>query len=244
MREFTVEIKKRNESGSSAARRFRRQGLIPAVVYYHGKECQLGLLPYKEFVHLAEQAQVSQIFRFKSDDKDLNDRSAIVREIQNDYIAQKVTHVDFQAIKDDEDITVRVQLKIIGEAPGVKVDGGVLSVAARELAVACLPKLIPDFVEVDISSLKIGMSIHAKDLKLPTGVKLRDDADETIVSVVQMRVIEETPAPTAAVAVEGAEGAATAEAAGAEAGEGKEAGKGDGKGAEAGKGKDGGKEKK
>src|SRR5690606_31449855 len=92
-------------------------------------------------------------------------------------------HVDFQALRADEEIEVRVAIKIIGEAPGVKTDGGILNIVAHDVGIKCLPHLIPSDLEVDISELKLGEAIKAGELNFPEGVKLTDDADEALVTV-------------------------------------------------------------
>ena len=109
-------------------------------------------------------------------------------------------HVDFQTLKDDEEITIEVPVKLVGEAPGVKVQAGVLTLVTHEIYVTCLPKNIPSQIEVDISSLGLGQSIHVSDVKLAAGVTVVDDPHETIVSVVASRAAEEEAKPAAAAA--------------------------------------------
>jgi large subunit ribosomal protein L25 len=221
VKEFTVNIQKRNEMGSSAMRRFRNAGLIPSVLYGRGQDSVSALLPARDFLQLAQQARISQVWRFKSEDKDLNDRMAIVKEVQQEFVSGKVTHVDFQVLHENEEIHVEIPLRVVGEAPGVKVENGILSVSAHELAVMCLPKAIPQLIEIDISSLALGQSIHAKDIALPAGVRLYGDPEETIVSVVTVRQTKLAEEEGAQAAAEGAaapaEGAAAAPAAGAAA---------------------------
>jgi large subunit ribosomal protein L25 len=168
-------------------------------------------VPYKEFTLLAKKARLSQVFTFKSSSAALNGKAAIVKEIQQDYVKGKVLHVDFQTLKDDEEITIQVPVKLVGEAPGVKVQNGILTLVTHEVTVTCLPKDIPSQLEVDISSLGLGQSIHASDIKLASNVELSDDPHETIVSVVAARSAEEEAKPAAAgeaAAPAAAEGAA------------------------------------
>ncbi len=217
MEEFTVEVQQRTETGSSANRRYRRAGMIPSVVYSHGEETVVGLLTAKEFLRRAETATSSQVFTIKSKDaKHIDNRSAIVKEVQIDRLRNKVLHVDFQVLKENEEITLRIPLKFSGESIGVKDQGGVLSVATHELIVRCLPRSIPRVINVEVAALGIGDSIHAEELKLPEGVKLGGNPGETIVSVVVPKtVVEETATAVAGAegAVEGAEGAPAAAAA-------------------------------
>jgi large subunit ribosomal protein L25 len=202
--DFTLDVEKRQELGANAAKRLRAQGFVPTVVYARGEAAVACAVSQKEFVKAAQSARISQVFTFRSKDSEINGRSAIVKEIQRDGIAGRVLHVDFQALHENEEIVVRIPLSITGEAQGVKLDGGILTVSAHEISVSCLPKLIPQSIEVNVAELRLGQSIHAQDITLPQGVRLSGNPLETIVSVVAVRqVVEETPA-----AVEGAEGAA------------------------------------
>jgi large subunit ribosomal protein L25 len=205
--EFTLQIQSRSEVGSSVARRLRKTGIIPAIVYHRGEESIPASLNQKEFLQLASKAKFTQIFHLKSDDSRLNNRSVLVKEVMKNFQTDTVLHVDFQALKDDEMVQVAVSIRLIGDAPGVKVDGGILSFISHELLVMCLPKAIPSELVVDVSHLHIGQSIHAGDVKLPTGVNLAAEPEETIVTVVSSRAsrmtdgageAETTPAGTPA----------------------------------------------
>jgi large subunit ribosomal protein L25 len=217
--EFTLEFEARAERGSAANRRFRRQGFIPTVIYSHGEQNVPALLQAKQFLHLAERSTSSQVFTLKSKDgKVFNDRPAIVKEIQIDHLKGRVMHVDFLVLKENEEITIRVPLQFVGDAIGVKDQGGVLSIAAHEIAVRCLPRAIPRIVKVEVADLKIGATIHAEELVLPEGVRLDGNPGETIVSVVVPKsAAEEAPAAAAGEAAAGAEGAAAPAAEGAAA---------------------------
>ena len=199
MENFTIEVSERPSIGKSSANRCRREGFIPGVAYHKAEKPLAVQVPLKEFTALASKARRSQVFTFKSSVPSLNGKAAIVKEVQQDYLKGRVIHVDFQTLKDDEEITVDVPVKLVGEAPGVKNQGGVLAVVTHEVSVSCLPKYIPSAVMVDISALGLGQSIHADQLQLGEGVTLADDASETIVSVVATRAEEEAkPAAEAA----------------------------------------------
>ena len=197
MEEFEIEITSRQEFGSAASRRYRQEGLIPLVVYSHGQPSVQGLVNARDFTLIAKQARSSQVFTLKSTVESINGRPAVIKEVQKDFLSGRPHHVDFQALSEDEEITVRVMVRIVGESPGVKLDGGILTVVNHEVGVRCLPRKIPQQLEADVSELKIGDSIHTRDIKLPEGVMLADDPDETVVSVLAVRQVEEA-APTAA----------------------------------------------
>lgn len=216
MTDISLEVEPRSEVGARAAKRLRASGNLPTVVYARGEAATACVLSEKEFVRIAKASRISTVFTLKSKDTALNGRLAIVKDIQKHHLSGKVLHVDLQSLRENEEITVRVPLKGLGEAAGVKLDGGILTTSAHEITVTCLPKKIPQVLEYDVSELKLGGSIHAEDLKLPEGVRLGGNPHETIASVVAVRqVVEETAATTDAAAAT-AEGAA-APAAGAAA---------------------------
>ena len=168
---------------------------------------------YNSFVKLAEQIRSTQIVTLKSDDKRIDGKSALVREIQKDYVRGKVLHVDIQTFKDDDLVTVRVPLHFVGEPVGVKIESGVLTVFVHDVLVNCKARVIPQFIEVDISALGLGKRLHASDITLAEGVMLKGNPEETVASVTAKKE-EEAAAPTAAVAgaAATAEGAAAPEA--------------------------------
>jgi len=215
MEEFTLSVSSRESSGSSNCRGVRRNGFIPGVVYGGGETSKLITVNKNEFTKLATKASSSQLFTLKSDDKALNGRIAIVKEVQKDYLSQSAPiHIDFLALRPDVEFRVEVPVRVVGEPIGVKLSGGVLSVAVHKLAVSCLPKNIPQRIEVDVTNIDLNQSLQASAVKLPAGVKLAGSPDETIASVVTIRIVEEA-APVAAAAAEGA--AAPAEGAAAPA---------------------------
>lgn len=216
METFEIEIEARSSAGSRIGRRSRAVGKVPCVVYGRGLTPTMGAVNEREFVRLAKLARTSQVFTLKSANSSFHGKSALVKEVQKEYVGGRVLHVDFQALRDDEEVMVRVLLRFSGEAPGVKNEGGILAVATHDLAVRCLPKKIPSELSVDVSKLDLGKSIHASAITLPEGVRLAGNPEETLVSVVEVKIVEEAkPAETAAAAT--AEGAAAAPAEGAAA---------------------------
>lgn len=214
MEGFVVEVTARQDTGSGAARRVRKAGFLPSVVYHAGEGSTSVLISAREFTRLGSMARKSQIFTLKSNIEKLDGRPAIVKEVQFDYIKKVPTHVDFLALKDDEEVEIIIALKFVGEAPGVKLDGGILTILTHEVTVSCLPRNIPKEFIVDISSMKVGNSIHLRDIALPEGVEAVDSLDETIVSIVAPSAAVETaaaaPGADAAAATAAAPGAADA----------------------------------
>ncbi len=211
MERIVFEVQSRAELGKGANKRYRRGGLLPSVVYSHGEKSVPVLLPYKEFWHHSRLCRSAQIFTLKSKDSNLDGRAVVVKEVQRSFTDGQVLHVDFQALREDEKINVKVTLTFKGEAVGVKLNGGVMATVCHELGIRCLPRDIPETIDVDVSSLDIGDSIHAEAVKLPAGVELADKPEETIVSVVVPKVVEEAK-PVEAAPAEGAEAVAAAAA--------------------------------
>jgi large subunit ribosomal protein L25 len=208
--EFTLQIEPKQGLGSSVSRRIRSEGLIPAVLYQRGEQSVPAVLNSREFIKIASQAKTSQVFRSKSSVGELNDRSLLVKEVQRDFIKGSVLHVDFQLLRDDEEIIVEIPLTFVGEALGVKIDNGILTYVAHEIEISCLPKLIPEKIDINIAELRLGESIHGRDIVLPKGVKLVGNPDNTIVSIVASRP-DDSAAP--AVATDATAAAATPAAA-------------------------------
>jgi large subunit ribosomal protein L25 len=147
-------------------------------------------------------------------------RTVLVKELQRDPVRGRPLHADFYLVELDKTVEVSVPIRLLGKAQGVEL-GGILDHPLRELELECLPRAIPESVEVDVSALGIGDSIHVRDLVLPEGVEVRTDADQTVASVIAPSVAEEPVAEKAALgeaAPEGEEGAAEEEPAESEEG--------------------------
>ncbi len=210
MENFTIEVSERPILGKASSNRCRKEGFIPAVAYHRAEEPVSVKIPCKEFTQLASRARRSQVFTFKSTSSALNGKSAIVKEIQRDYLKGTLIHVDFLTFAENEEVAVEVPVKLVGEAPGVKIQKGILTVVTHEVTVRCLSKDIPLAIEVDITSLNLGQSIHVADLVLPAGVSVDDDEEETIVSVVAARATEEEAPAAGAPAADAAKAAPAA----------------------------------
>lgn len=209
--EGVIEVSKREEKGSRAARQLRKRGLLPCNFY--GKKVQniTGVIEERKFLEIAQRVEPSYLFLLKSSVSDLDGKLALVKEVQRSPVKNKLLHVDFQVVEKGEQVSVTVPLHFKGEAAGVKVQGGVLTVSAHDLEVSCSADKIPEFIEVDITNLEIGDSISAKDINLPEGVELEGEEDEVIVSVTAPTVEK---APAVETAAEGEEGEEKKEAEG------------------------------
>jgi large subunit ribosomal protein L25 len=196
---------RRTERGKSAARKLRVAGRIPAVLYGHGEETQSLSLDAHElellFAHISVE---STLITLKIEGVKGGEVRALVREVQKHPVKAKPMHVDFYQIHAGEKVMVHVPIRIHGTPAGVRA-GGLLNQALDTLDVLSLPENIPGVIEVDVSKLEIGDSIHVRDLALPEGVETDIDGDITVCAVAH-------PAGGAAVEpTEAVEGAAPAE---------------------------------
>jgi large subunit ribosomal protein L25 len=215
--EAVLDAAKRNTKGKNEARRLRAAGRIPAIVYGAQK---IGDAPAPESVSVDPKTFL-RILHSASGFNTLitlkveggGEARVLAKNVQLDPITHHPLHADFYRVNMDRKIKVTVPISLRGESRGVKQDGGVLDFVHREIEVEVLPANIPDTIEVDVTNLGIGDSVHVRDLAANAAWSPITDADQMIVHVVTIKVVEETP-----VAAAGAEGAVAAPAAGATAG--------------------------
>jgi large subunit ribosomal protein L25 len=181
----------RTSSGNGPARALRREGKIPAVLYGPGKEAILLSVDIKD---LGKSLKTSKgghpLFKLKIQDNQKSNRSAMLRELQTHPVSQKYLHADFYEISMDRKITVSIPIVALGTAKGVE-DGGILQLIRREVDVLCLPMEIPEAIEVDVSHLEIGDSIHLNEISLSGDIELADDSDYTVITVVGQKAAAE-----------------------------------------------------
>jgi large subunit ribosomal protein L25 len=201
MDQTIVEAAPREERGKNSARRMRAGGQVPAVIYGgKGGAVALAVNSKQLSAILRAEGGHNTIFKIKMS---TGDQAAMVKDYQVDPVAGTLIHVDLIRIAMDVVIRVKVPVHTFGEAQGVKLQGGIFEVVAREVEVECLPSEIPSEVRVDISGLMIGKQLRAADLPLdPQKVRLLTDPKQVIAHVVTLRAEEEKPAE--AVAAEGA----------------------------------------
>jgi large subunit ribosomal protein L25 len=191
---FVVNAELRTDQGKGASRRLRRTGKVPAIVY-GGKEPpqQIAVGQTDMRKHLETEAFYSHILTLKVDGKD---QQAVLKDIQRHPAEPMFLHFDFQRVFADQAIRMEVPLHFKGgeTCPGVKVGGGIVEHQLVQVEIECLPKDLPEFIEVDLSKLELNETVHLSHLKLPAGVtlvELRHGNDQTVASVHIPRVIEE-----------------------------------------------------
>lgn len=169
---YEVIAKTRSVHGSGASRRLRRAGTVPAVVYGGGKAAVSIELDHNTVFHQAKhEAFHSSVLNLNIDG---TVELALLRNIQHHAYKQLIQHMDFQRVAADQKLHVSIPLhfKNADICPGVKLHGGTVNHIANEVEVSCLPADLPEFIEVDLSTLSTGVSIHLADLVLPKGVEL------------------------------------------------------------------------
>lgn len=185
MEEIVLTARARAETGRGKVKALRDQGFVPAVVYSQGKEALALKVSHKELMQLIHQYRIeSVIINLRIDDeKQAKDQACLIKEIQYDPVQGDVWHVDFNRISLTEALKVNVPVLVKGEAVGVKQEGGSLEHILWEIEVECLPTDIPKGIEVDITNLKMGDSIHIKDITPPAKVKILNDPEAMVLSV-------------------------------------------------------------
>jgi large subunit ribosomal protein L25 len=191
-----IEVKAREAGSKHQARRLRREGKIPAVLYGPKVESLALELNRKDFSNRVAGLEGSHLVRLKSASTALADKVALVKEMQYHPITGDVIHADFYEVDLTVRIEVSVPLRFIGKGAGV-VRGGILQPIVREIQVECLPLDIPQFFNVDVSALDIGDSVHIEDLPMPEGVTAVYDSNFALVTIATPTVEEEPTAATA-----------------------------------------------
>ena len=232
-----IAARKREMQGTGPARRMRRMGRVPGVLYGGDKQPVSLELDHKDlYLNLRNEKFHASILTL---DIGGAKEQVLLRSVSMHPFRPQVQHIDFQRISKDKKIHMRVPLHFVNaeKSPGVKEQGGVVNHVLNELHIVCFPDDLPEFVEVDLSSLAVGKSLHARELSLPKGVELSmHKAEDPVVAtvVVPQLITEEEEAAQAAAAVAAADVPTTEQAAAPKDGE--APAEGADKGAAAGKG--------
>ena len=206
MAEIVVSAQGRDDRGKNAARRLRRTGMVPAVIY-GGKGDNLAIAVDPKSLQRVLRSEAGRNTILKLDIAGQGAANAILKSWQVDPIKETFLHADFFRIAMDVAIRVTVPIHTTGEARGVKVDAGILELVARAIQVECLPGDIPERIDVDVTDLGINESLRVSDLQVPAKVKVLEAPDQVVVHVVS---VKEEVAPTTAAVAPVAEGEAAA----------------------------------
>ena len=199
---LVIATEKRDVFGKNASYRIRRSGSIPAILYGEGLESMPLVLTKKDVIKiLKSDLGLNTLFKISFG---AEERDVMIKDVQIDPVSDEVLHADLIQIDMTKAIRVAVPVELIGEAVGVKTEGGFIDFMTRELTVECLPALIPEHFAVDVTALHLHQSIKAADVAMPAGIKMITEPG-VVIALVQMPAEEK--AEVAAAAEEGAEAA-------------------------------------
>ena len=220
-----INAKERKSKGTGASRRLRHEGTTPGILYGGVKDSISLEIDTKElFMQFRHEAFHASILSLNLEGKK---ESVILRDFQMHPVRNNIQHIDFQRINENEKISVKVPFHFVNEdtAPGVKIEGGLVSHIMTEIDISCLPKDLPQYIEVDLGELAMGESIHLSEITVPEGVELTsltDENDPAITSISKPKVVvEEEIVTEASEEGEEVEGSESSDDSGNNAGEGK-----------------------
>jgi large subunit ribosomal protein L25 len=190
-------INRREGTGKQAAKRLRRSGVVPAVLYGGAKPEPVTVDPRAVLRILHGHGGSTQLLTLRVEGE-AEARMAIIRDMQFDPVSENLIHLDIQEVQADRPITVRVAVHPVGEAAGVRDQKGILNIVLHELDVSCLPTMIPERIDADVSALMIGHVLTVANLQAPEGVRILNAPDQAVVTVAPP-MAEEVAAPAAAV---------------------------------------------
>lgn len=183
MEKIVLTAQIREKAGKGVARSLRRNQMVPAVLYSHGKSMPIAMGNKDVTKVLNAEGGEHALISLKLDGaKDKAERLALIKDYQMDPINGALIHVDLMEVAMNEKVKVSVAVHIVGASIGVK-EGGIFQYGARNLEIECLPNQIPDSIEVDIAALKINESLHVRDIKVAEGVKILTDPDATVATI-------------------------------------------------------------
>ncbi|MCG8601811.1 MAG: 50S ribosomal protein L25 [Verrucomicrobiales bacterium] len=197
----TLQAEKREVKGTTASKRLRRSGIVPAVIYGASQREYMIQLDAKKFTDIAKKHGENFLVNLEIDGAEEKSKLAIVQDTQKDPLTHQLVHVDFRAVSETDTIHAVVPIHLTGEPAGVK-SGGILEQLIHSIEINCRPGDLPESIDNDVSELQIGESLRVGDLNLPDGVSVKMD-DEVLVGLVT-----QTRAAVSAGGDEGEEGAA------------------------------------
>lgn len=186
--ELKVNIRK--TTGSNSARAMRAAGKIPAVLYASTGDPILLSLDGKEFEQSLKDKKSHSLYNLAIENGVATNKTVMIKELQVGPMTRMLLHVDFYEIVMDRKIKVKVPVVVTGKSEGVE-SGGILQIIRRELEILCFPNEIPEKIEIDVTDLDIGGSIHVKDISLDENIEIQTDVNFTIITVVGARLDEE-----------------------------------------------------
>lgn len=205
MERVSLSALERTATGKSGARRARREGFVPAVLYGRGRTPRALSVGRKDLLSALQTAGRNALIDLRvAQDGEAQAETVMIEEIQRDHLRREILHVDLHLISLTEALEVNVPVVLTGTPEGVASGDGILAQQLREVEVRCLPTQIPDRITVDVSALRVGGSLHVSDLKVAEGIEILTPPEEVLAAVVALAA-EEEAAPAAAAAEVAAE---------------------------------------
>ena len=205
--DFNITAETRSDMGKGASRRLRREDKVPAVIYGAGKDAASITIDHNSlFHHLEHEAFYSHILNITVDGKK---EKAVLKDLQRHPYKPTILHADFLRVDAKEKLRMNVPLHFTGgeDAPGVRIDGGMVTHNVSDVEISCLPGDLPEYLEVDLSELEMDHSLHLSDIKLPKGVEIVQlthgaDHDQPIAAVHKTRAVADDDEAEVEVAAE------------------------------------------
>ena len=189
---ITVKAEKREGRGKNDARRMRVQGRVPVVIYGGGTESASASVELKELAAvLRTDSGVNSVFSLDIAGEGITD--VIFQDRQIDSIHGRLVHADLRRFAKGEKIEMTVPIHLLGDAPGLNEEGAVMSQSLREIKVLCEPANTPDSIDIDVSGLNLGESIHVSDLKVGAGIEIHEDPETVVASIIVVQEEELEP---------------------------------------------------
>jgi large subunit ribosomal protein L25 len=207
---FQLEVDMREATGTSVAKKLRRQGIVPGVIYGGGQSTYPVQMNEKSITDLLKSASSENVLvDLKVRGTENPDKLALIQSVQHHTLSGRINHIDFQAVREDELIRASVPIRLTGSAAGEK-QGGLLEHQLHELDVQCLPKDLPELLTCDVSHLELGKALHVEDVVMPEGVAPLAGPKVVVALVVEPKALKaeeagEIPAGAAAAEAESSE---------------------------------------
>lgn len=184
MKKPQLQVELRDNTGKGSNKKFRREGIVPGVLYSpHDKENLILKVKNYDLAKILS-AKSHGLIDLEIDDKGKKvNRLAVIKDLQYNSLKKQIVHVDFYGVTLKEKLTLEVDIELIGEPIGIK-DGGILQVELRKVEIECLPSQMPDSLKVDLSRLKVGEHISVGEMEVPEGVEVLTPPDRIIAAVV------------------------------------------------------------
>lgn len=193
MKNVAIDIQARTKAGKGVARKLRHAGQTPGVLYGPRAETISLSVNTHEFNKLLNSAGGEPLLftlNLKSNG-DSSSHTALIKDLQLHPVDDKIRHIDFYEVLMDEEVQVEVPITAVGKAKGVEADMGVLEIIQRTVKISCLPLAIPRNIQIIVSDLELGDVVHVSDITAPEGVRLMDDPETTLMTIVASRAEEE-----------------------------------------------------